>query len=392
MKRGNTGLVVLVMVGVVLFLGLFFLLSDSSQPSGYVTLPTTQTPCSSDTDCMSFPYCQSEDSDKRCFNGFCTCVDPCQNGAECSPFGEASQQCGLLNGDPGFASTCVSTDAFGNNGACSCTGSCEDVEGIQCSTIAVSPLTAPSFTPCGDKAHCIITGFSDGTGFGVCGCGDQACLTPNGKTDDCSGTVGCEQGPSCASNSDCPSGFFCGQGTCFKECNTNADCGGLVSGSCSIEVNGNKGCNCFCNAGNPCFVDDNCGNFGEDGNFGQCIVHPDGAKKCSCTDTHGCSPLDCEPGVTRCNSGDPLGCGGNPDACQCSNGNNCVCEACAEKCGVFGEGANEEGECEELAAQTGAECNFVSYDQSGHCECVWPDDLCTTCFNTNGGQACGENE
>ncbi len=420
MKQGYTAVGVLIIVGVVLVLGALLVLSDSSNPTGYIGsgAPTgavtafvpQDTPCSSDADCAPPDTCQyypgyggyycgdgcgpvscntnsdcvgefkseccENDDSGACVEGFCSCIDECEEAEECDPDAEGGdEQCGgIVEGSPA-AKPCQPTNPGGEDGGCDC-NSDGCTEGAFCSTFGVS--SHPFVNPCGPNGHCVITGAEDGTVFGQCACGQKPCelLDAEGFQGDfekCPDTVQCDEDSTCKNHD---------------------DCGGVGLGRCNEGI-----CDCKCVSWAPCTGDTDCGGYGEggpggDGNYGQCVASQlDGALECMCTDELGCSPLDCIPGETPC-TGDQEDCGGNGEN-ACSDG---VCEECGYNCEFFCDGglcSDDSGDltqedCDSLAAQIGTDVG-CTLDDNGNCDCdSIPFTICRRCYSTGSNFACGE--
>ncbi len=418
MKQGYTAVGVLIVVGIVLALGALFVVSESSNPTGYVGSPTGRItafvpaeeyiPCSpenNNAECTPPETCQyyEEYTDYYCGNGDqcdsnadceaifecplplcefpesesskCECVDPCEVADECDPSGEEGLvQCGGVAGGSPAAGICDPTDPDNNNGACRCEEPCP--EGAFCSTLG---LTSHLVNPCGPNGHCVITGSDDGGMlFGQCACGDKPCELLDaegfqGEFEKCPDTVQCEED---------------------SVCQNHDDCGGVGLGRCNEGI-----CDCECVSWAPCNGDSDCGGYGEggpggDGNYGQCVASQlDGAGECMCTDDLGCSPLDCIPGVTPC-TGALEDCGGNGES-ACSDG---ICEDCGYGCEFFCDGgvcSDDSGDltqedCDSIAAQLGTDVG-CELDDNGNCDCdSIPFDICRRCYSTGSSFACGE--
>jgi len=437
-KRGNTGFAVLIIVAVVLGLGLAFVFSDGSSPTGYagspvgaVTFVPQETPCSSDAECTPPDTCQyypgyggyycgkscsqscetasdcpSDFGEECCDSGTsvscvensCTCIGPCNEGSFCDTSPSLGEiQCGGAFGFTPAPSPCLPNNPIGpfepeggidvsvgqNQGACDCDNDgC--TEGARCAVFGVA-VNGDSFpNPCGPNGHCIPTGGSgDGLLYGQCACGEKPCELIDaegdefdGQSDQCIDTPQCEPDASCASH---------------------ADCGGVGLGNC---IDGN--CQCHCESWAPCESDFDCGGYGEggdgDGNYGQCAVGEDGVKECMCTDDLGCSPEQCVPGVTPCTGADE-DCGGQGPSSNCNNG---VCDSCGYPCEFFcaGSGACDsrldspliQEECDDLAQQLGSDVGCM-LDEFSKCDCAdIPFDICRRRYTVGVGNSLVQGE
>ena len=364
MKRGNTGFAVLIIVAVVLGLSLAFVFSDNSQPTGRAVIDPSIIQC--DHSCVSNADCSDTDSPccsglgAVCSFGTCGCAPTCEEGESCD-FGSEETQCGGIG-------TCQPRNPEGGEGACDCDndGCAKDAS---CVTFAQIPLSFVN--PCGPNGHCVITNYDDGLGFGTCACGKKPCQYLDaegfdGDVDKCPNTMRCEEDAQCTSHN---------------------DCGGVGVGRCSEGA-----CDCECVSWSPCQNDDDCGDYGEDGNYGDCVAGPDGAFECMCTDDLGCSPKDCVPGETPC-TGDTMDCGGNgEDNCNFFSDEGGICGDCGFDCVFFpfGEGTLTESGCEELSVILGSACTFTG-GENPKCTCLGiPRDLCFNQYSLSGVSVEGE--
>ncbi len=394
MKRGNTGVIVLVIVAVVLGLSLVLILSDNSQPVGRVVAPMTFE-CQTNADCQSeqVEYCDSGQA-IACVQGSCACINPCQEGSLCdtSP-SEGEIQCGGASGNPIAPKPCLPNNPVGpfsvgiasgqNEGACDCDNDgC--TEGAQCAVFGVT-VDGDSFpNPCGPNGHCVPTGGSDdGLIFGQCACGPKECqFTEDDDKDQCPGTVKCNEGTSCTTGAQCGGP---GVGRCV-ECNSNSDCPGegnaCINSNC-INSNPSKRCDCDCVSWAPCQEDEHCGPVGD------CITGPDGVFECMCASEFGCSFDQCKPGITPCN--DSSDCFGG--SCQTTDGIG-ICQECGVECDFNCDG---NGSCPE--PETEADCDAVGEALGGaectlddSCECIVPNEMCNGNCNleVNGVFWCSE--
>ncbi len=398
MKRGIAS-VVLIIVAVVLGLGALFVISESSNPTGYAGSPTGRitafvpseeyvscspennnaecTPpetcqyyeeyagyycgedeCDSNADCANqvecgesqLALCEFPDSS----NSDCECESPCEVADECDPGPEDGKlQCGGVVGGSPVAGICDPVDPDGENGACRCKEPCP--EGASCSTFGV--LSHTFVNPCGPNGHCEPTGGEDGTLFGQCVCTAKGCeFTDDDDKDQCPGTVKCDEGASCTKNS---------------------QCGGPGVGACTDGA-----CDCDCVSWAPCQQgneDEGCGVVGD------CITGPDGTFECMCANDFGCSFGQCEPGVTPCD--DSEDCFGG--SCQTTDSLG-VCQNCGVECEFF----CADGDCPE--PETQADCDEVGEALGGadcalddSCDCFVPNEICNSgCFEVNGALWC----
>ena len=416
MKQGYTAIGVLIIVGVVLALGALFVLSESSNPTGYAGSPSggvvafvpsveEYIPCSpenNNAECPEGETCQwyeggyycgngcestSCDFDSDCVNqnfpsnccgggtsfcntlsNTCQCVGQCEEAAPCPGSSEGPNPTYCGGGE------CVSTDPLSDEGSAAC--DCNEdgcPEGAFCSQFGSIILSHPFVNPCG-TGHCVIMGAEDGTLVGQCACEEKPCELVDaegdefdGLPDQCEDTVQCDEG---------------------STCNSHDDCGGVGLGRCDDGI-----CDCECVSWAPCDPDNNfdgnlnndCGGYGEGGHFGQCIVGSDGAAECMCTDDLGCSPEDCIPGETPC-SGASQDCGGS--------GGNCVSGICQE-CGVdcelpcLNEGCADgltQAECDIVAQELGSTAGCKVDTENNECDCPdIPAEMCNACYSLPDG-------
>ncbi len=243
---------------------------------------------------------------------------PCTSNAEC-----LSRICGLDGGGNCCNTACPATDPACGASGCDATGACLYAPpGASCATCRAGTLEPAA---CNGSGACI-------TGISRACPGNFACdMSGDMRATNCKTT--------CATQTDCASGFYCASGACLPQaatgsCTTNDACN---SGVCGIAGTGHC-CTAACATASPCGAAD-C-----DFRTGACL-YPVSGVACGST-PESCSagvqqnPSVCDgmghcptPGTTQCA---PYACGTNACLASCSDGTSCAvgdfCDAVNSTC------------------------------------------------------------